>query len=192
DEWLADFDLFNSVVGELQGKALSDASDMGSSDVIWNLEIFARYGLQPHVTRFRSPRIFIDSDEDVQEIYAAFDAEYTRLYSKAASFLAGGVEITGVTLWSTITTRKQQLPVLPLEGSDPAAARKGERPTFWGPKVGWLGSTVFSLDDLRPGNEVTGPAIVEAIDTTIVIDPGRTMRVDERGSGVIEWAGDAA
>jgi N-methylhydantoinase A/acetophenone carboxylase len=79
--------------------------------------------------------------------------------------------------------------VLPLEGEDPAAARKGARPTFWGPERGWLDTGVFDLEALRPGNRIEGPAIVEAPDTTIVIDPSRGFRVDERGNGVIELRG---
>ena len=77
------------------------------------------------------------------------------------------------------------MPVLPLAGVDPSGARSGARPTFWGPDVGWLDSSVYRREALAPGNIVAGPAVVEAIDTTIVIDPGRQLRVDERGNGVI-------
>jgi N-methylhydantoinase A len=36
-------------------------------------------------------------------------------------------------------------------------------------------------DGLEPGTSLTGPAIVEALDTTIVVPPGWTAVVDERG-----------
>lgn len=189
DEWLADFGAFNDVVTTVQTEALRDAADLGVSDVIWALELYMRYGLQPHVTRIRSPRIFIESGDDVQELYRAFEHEYTRIYSAAATYLSGGVEITGMTLWSVIRTQKLDLPVHPLGGEDAAAARKDRRPTFWGPERGWLEAGVYDLALLRPGHRVPGPAVVEAVDTTILIEPQDVFRVDERGNGVIESDG---
>ena len=189
DQWLEDFEAFNGVVTGLQAQAVRDAEELGAQRVSWGLELYMRYGMQPHVTRIRSPRITVHSAEDVREVYAAFEREYSRVYSPSATFLMGGVEIVGFTLWSAIRTRKLELPVLPLEGEDPSAAAKGRRPTFWGPESGWLDTRVFDLGALRPGNRIDGPAIVEAPDTTIVVDPTRTFRVDERGNGVIELRG---
>jgi N-methylhydantoinase A/acetophenone carboxylase len=189
DQWLQDFDAFNGVVAAMQGEALRDAEELGAQHVSWGLELSMRYGMQPHVTRIRSPRITVHSSADVREVYAAYEREYSRVYSPSATFLMGGVEIVGFTLWSAIRTRKLALPVLPLQGEDPAAAHKGARPTFWGPERGWLDTGVYDLEALRPGNRVEGPAIVEAPDTTIVIDPSRGFRVDERGNGVIELRG---
>lgn len=186
DHWLDDYEAFNSVIGELQVEALRDAEDLGVDRVIWGLELYLRYGLQPHVTRIRSPRHQLASREDVGQIYEAFEDEYARVYSRAATFLTGGVEIVGMTLWSTVQTQKLDLPVHPLEGEDPSAARKGLRPVFWGTEHGWIDSSVYDLGSLKPGNRVEGPAVIEATDTTIVIDLERSFRVDERGSGVIE------
>jgi N-methylhydantoinase A/acetophenone carboxylase len=186
DHWLDDYEAFNSVISELQVEALRDAEDLGLDRVIWGLELYLRYGLQPHVTRIRSPRLELASREDVAQVYEAFEDEYTRIYSQAATFLAGGVEIVGMTLWSTVQTQKLDLPIHRLESADPSAARKGVRPVFWGPEHGWIESHVYDLANLKPGNHVEGPAIIEAIDTTIVIDLERTFRVDERGSGVID------
>jgi N-methylhydantoinase A/acetophenone carboxylase len=76
--------------------------------------------------------------------------------------------------------------VLPLSPHDPSGAWKKNRGAFWGPDVGWLDTSVYSLVDLRPGNRIEGPAIIEAPDTTIVLDPSRSFRIDERGNGIIE------
>ena len=48
DEWLEDFEAFNRVVKVVQTEALRDAADMGVHDVVWGLELYMRYGLQPH------------------------------------------------------------------------------------------------------------------------------------------------
>jgi N-methylhydantoinase A/oxoprolinase/acetone carboxylase beta subunit len=186
DLWLEDYESYNSVVAELQKEALRDLEELGVSRVIWGTELYLRYGLQPHVTRVRSPRMFLESQDDVRTVYEAFENEYGRVYSPAATYLQGGVEIVGITLWSVVPSAKLDLPVFPLEGRDPSAGRKGHRAAFWGPEQGWLDSGVFDLNQLRPGNRVNGPAVIEASDTTIVIDPVHDFRVDERGNGVIE------
>lgn len=186
DHWLDDYEAFNSVIGALQVEALRDAEDLGVDKVLWGLELYLRYGLQPHVTRIRSPRLGLGSREDVAEVYDAFENEYARIYSRAATFLSGGVEIVGMTLWSTVRAQRLDLPVVPLQGADSSTARKSVRPVFWGPEHGWIESGVYDLASLKPGNVVDGPAVIEAIDTTIVVDADRSFRVDERGSGVIE------
>ncbi len=186
DHWLDDYEQFNRVVRDLQHEALRDAEELGAEHVIWGLELDMRYGQQPHVTRIRAPRIFVENADDVKAVYAAFEQEYGRVYSPSATFLVGGVEIVGLTLWSTIRTRKLKLPVLRLQGEDSSAALKEVRPTFWGPQRGWLQTQVYDPAILVPGNRITGPAVLEAVDTTIVIDPDRRFRVDERGNGVIE------
>ena len=184
--WLDDYEAFNDAVGGLQAEALRDADELGAKHVTWGLEVEMRYGLQPHVTRIRSPRLALSSEDDVRAVYDAFEHEYSRIYSPSATYLTGGVEIVGFTLWSAIRTRKLDLPVLPRWIGSPEEVRKGQRPTFWGPERGWLDTPVYDLGGLGPGAAVPGPALLEGSDTTIVIGPDRGFRVDERGNGVID------
>jgi N-methylhydantoinase A/acetophenone carboxylase len=184
--WLSDFEAFNSVVESLQREALRDAAELGARHVSWALELSIRYGLQPHVTRIRSPRLRIASASDVAEVYQAFEAEYARIYSPAATYLAGGVEILGFNLWSGIRTRKLALPLLPPAGWALDEAAKGRRPAFFGPERGWIDTPVYDLSRLGPGHHLQGPVLLEGSDVTVLVEPGRTFRVDERGNGVIE------
>src|SRR5262249_5844066 len=46
----------------------------------------------------------------------------------------------------------------------------------------WLETVVYRRDDLRPGARIDGPAIVEQLDATTVIDPGDTAEVDAYGN----------
>jgi N-methylhydantoinase A/oxoprolinase/acetone carboxylase beta subunit len=41
---------------------------------------------------------------------------------------------------------------------------------------------------LKPGNRIAGPAIVETTDTTVVIHPRRTLKVDAFGNFEILFA----
>lgn len=186
--WVEEYERFNGVVGELQEEAMRDAADLNAEHITWSLDLFMRYGMQPHVTRIRSPRLNVGSVEDLKEVYAAFEREYIRLYGPSATFLTGGVEILGYALWCTIRTERIELPEEPEGDADPSAALKGRRDTYWGPSEhgGWKDTPVYDAPALRPGHVVEGPAIAEAPDTTLVVDPGRTLRIDARGNGVIE------
>jgi N-methylhydantoinase A/oxoprolinase/acetone carboxylase beta subunit len=64
----------------------------------------------------------------------------------------------------------------------PAAAKRPARPIYW-PDLGKPRATpVFDGDKLAPGNRIRGPAIVETADTTVVVHPGRTLRLDPLGN----------
>jgi len=49
-----------------------------------------------------------------------------------------------------------------------------------------VSTPIYRREDLRPDVTISGPAIVEQLDTTTVIEPNCKMRVDGRGSMVIE------
>jgi acetone carboxylase beta subunit len=66
----------------------------------------------------------------------------------------------------------------PLEGQKPVQeAFKGERDVYL--KGTWFKSSLFEMDLLKPGNEIDGPAVVEAPSTTLFLPPGRRIRMDE-------------
>lgn len=186
DQWMTDLDSFNAPVRELQAQALRDIEDLNVTQVFWNLELHMKYGAQPHLTRVRSPKLFLNSSADVAAMYEAFENEYSRIYSRSATFLPGGVEISGMTLWSSVPARKIALPEYDLQGPSSEAAIKSRRPTYWGHEVGWVDTPVYALEGLKPGNVVVGPAVIEAPDTTIVIDATHDFTMDSRGCGSIE------
>ena len=41
---------------------------------------------------------------------------------------------------------------------------------------------MFDGEKLAIGNRIKGPAIVETADTTVVVHPGRTLRLDALGN----------
>jgi N-methylhydantoinase A len=57
-----------------------------------------------------------------------------------------------------------------------------KRDIYW-PDLGKRRSTaVYDGERLANGNKITGPAIVETADTTVVVQPGTRLRVDELGN----------
>jgi len=85
-----------------------------------------------------------------------------------------------------VATEKVHLPKLALEGADPSAARKGERPAYWPGEGAFRPTPTFSLEGLRPGNRIQGPAIIEGQYTTMVVPPKMSFSIDDRGLGILE------
>lgn len=71
-------------------------------------------------------------------------------------------------------------------GEDPAQALIGMRDTCFDPDAGFETVPVFDRSRLVPGNRLTGPAIVEQMDTTTVLLPGDELLVDSYRNLVIE------
>jgi N-methylhydantoinase A/acetophenone carboxylase len=73
-------------------------------------------------------------------------------------------------------------------GEDATAAGAGTRTAYWdGP--GFVETPVYRQELVRCGNVIEGPAIIEAEDTTVVIEPGWRYTLDEYLNGVIDFVG---
>jgi len=69
-------------------------------------------------------------------------------------------------------------------------ARAGARSVYWAEVGDFEATPVFWGERLQPGNEVPGPAIIQAPDTTIVVHPFETARVDPYGNVLIDVGGN--
>ena len=69
--------------------------------------------------------------------------------------------------------------------SKEAAAASGTRSVHFSVN-GAVEARVYHRDALVPGHRVKGPAVVEQLDTTVLIYPGDTARVDEALNLIIE------
>jgi N-methylhydantoinase A len=70
-------------------------------------------------------------------------------------------------------------------GGDASGAVMRTEQAYFG---GWVETPILDRNGLRPGNEVTGPAVVVQDDTTTVIEPGYRGAVDRFGNILIEEA----
>ena len=64
-------------------------------------------------------------------------------------------------------------------------SRKGTR-KVWFKGAGRVDCAIHDRDAMGAGAEAPGPAVIEAIDTTIVIPPGWTARADDNGYIIME------
>jgi N-methylhydantoinase A/acetophenone carboxylase len=187
-EFFSDYEKFNEVVRDLQRLAIRDLQGQGIplESAGFSLELEMRYGGQLNMTRVPSPRIFIKDPSDVKAIYENFEREFIKAYSALSVFPEGGVDISSFVLRSIFVSPKLTIPKYPLRSTKaPADAFRGKRDAFWQELGGFKPTSTYESSRLEPGNRLEGPAIIEAVDTTIVLPPGRTYTVNEYLSGII-------
>jgi len=185
---LAEYDEFNQVIDGLKGVAMRDIKSEGFSPdaVTLSLELDMRYGDHLMLTRIASPRIYLSSEDDVKAICEAFTDIHLARYGELSAIPVTGINIENFYLFATVPLPKPELPSFQLEGENPKQAFKGKRPVYWKLINDFRETDTFDAEHLRPGNLVTGPAIIEARDTTVVLPQGMKYSVDKYMSGIIE------
>ena len=68
-------------------------------------------------------------------------------------------------------------------------AQAGQRPVYWSELGDFDATAIIWGERLVPGNVVPGPAIIQVPDTTIVVHPFETARVDPYGNVLIDLGG---
>jgi N-methylhydantoinase A/oxoprolinase/acetone carboxylase beta subunit len=184
-----DYDFFNNTVKTLQEKAIKDITDEGFpiESIKFGLEIEAKYGGQLNILRFMSPRLFINSDADVKAVYKAFEDEYCRVYNRISAYPQGGVDVLNLVLRATVDHPKPKLPTYPLAKETPdSEALKSKRDAYWVEYGEFRPTPVYDAKALKHGNTISGAAIIEAEDTTIVLPPVLKLSVNKYHNFILE------
>ena len=69
-----------------------------------------------------------------------------------------------------------------MSGHGASAAIKGTRKVYFAERGGRVDCPIYDRYMLGSGDEVEGPAIVEEVDSTVVVQPGYRADVDEFGN----------
>ncbi|MCW3476224.1 hydantoinase/oxoprolinase family protein [Limobrevibacterium gyesilva] len=115
-------------------------------------------------------------------IAAAFEAAYSGSYGR----LLPGVPMRVLNLRSAVTGVRPKIDLLsmaPTADASIESARRGRRRVWFD---GWTDTPVFGRLGLPVGAVIAGPAVLEQPDTTILIEPGLSGRVDRFGNLILE------
>ena len=124
-----------------------------------------------------TPRL--ESIDDVDELMKRFEHVYTTIYPEQAMYSEVGFQILEVSLTADVATPKPVIPELTMAGQKPpSAAEKGAREVYYRGKNKEFG--IYEMDELRAGNVVNGPGIIEHPATTLYIPPGQHVAFDNR------------
>ncbi|PTQ54444.1 MAG: Acetone carboxylase, beta subunit [Hydrogenibacillus schlegelii] len=146
-----------------------------------NVTLFPGYRMmyrgQLNDLEINSPLARVETAEDWDRLTEAFEETYARVYAKAARSPELGFTITGAIMRGIVPSVKPRIPEEPLGGATPPKeAHRGQRPFYFRKK--WVNADIWEMDALKAGNQIEGPAIIEAPATTLVVPPGWSTTLD--------------
>ncbi|HQP09060.1 MAG TPA: hydantoinase/oxoprolinase family protein [Anaerolineaceae bacterium] len=142
-----------------------------------------RYMGQHHEVPVTIPAGKID-ETMLPEIKKRFNDAHNRLflYSEPESPLESiNIRLTGLGI-----IPKTSLTSWQSGGKDSSEAIKGIRKAYFGEMGGWVDTRIYDGSKLKAGNIIEGPAIIEEVTTTIVVNPYDKATIDRLGNVVIE------
>ena len=119
---------------------------------------------------------------DPAVIRAAFEAEHLRQYGHVQP--GGAIALTRQRV--TGTGRLPPLRAEALTQTDAAPSPSANRRVWLDPQRGWRQTPIYEGWNLRPGQSLTGPAIIDEATTTVLVGPEDRLRVDAAGNFVID------
>jgi N-methylhydantoinase A len=172
-------DRFNRIFGELEERARADmqAEGLREGGVRFHYEMLARYGGQLWELRVRIPVNRIHSLQDLEAIAKSFEERYYDEYGLQAMAPRGGIQIITIAVELLGNTPKPIFIEQVDGGKNPEKALRGEREVYL--DGGFKRCKIYTMGNLLPGNVVSGPSVIEGIDTTVVIPGDRKVEVDK-------------
>jgi N-methylhydantoinase A len=179
----------------LDGKAPETLCPIFEALEIEARTLLAASGFQPHEMRLQreidlhylgqqwDTRVVLGDGALAEEsLRAGFEREYERLYGHLQP--EGGIEIAKLRVIAFgMLPPLSPASLAPAETRSPAACE--HRRVFVGGRDGWAETPVYAGADLRPGNAVAGPLVIEEATTTLFAAPGDTVEIDAAGNFVI-------
>ena len=143
-----------------------------------------RYVGQEHsVTIDLSSQLF--KRHDIAGIKGRFDEVHHLRYGTSAP--SEEAEMVSLRVTVTAGVKKPRLERIAKGGRTPhRAAVRGMRPVYLSEARKYVKTRLFARSELRAGNRIDGPALIEEHASTTVLLPGDHLQVDEFGNLVIE------
>ncbi len=122
-------------------------------------------------------------EEDVADLVRGFADEDERNYGHKAE--NEQVEIVNLRVTAIVPMPQPKLEAASLDGAqDPPDAVKARRAVYF--KNESTDTPIYDRAKLSPGDMLSGPAIVEQLDSTTVVWPDQTAKVDAYGNLLLE------
>jgi N-methylhydantoinase A len=162
------------------------------------LEVMAREGFpRDRVTlhryasvRFRRQAVGVEiempwdrlDEARMQELIALFGRKYEELYGTGAGNVAAGVEVNGLRVDAVGPAAKPALRPSAEEGHAPPVSTT-QREVYL--DEGFQKTPIYRLTQLRSGQAISGPAVIESEFTTVMVPPDAGARIDAYGNVVL-------
>lgn len=164
-----------------------EEQNLSFSEVTIRREVDVRYTLQlaEVPTPVKNGEL---SEAEVAAIVVDFEELYERLYGKGSGFSEAGLQFITYRVYGTgHLPFAPELPEFPPANGRPPVPKTTRR-AFLGPDDGWEDAAIYDYQALAAGHELSGPAIVEAPTTTVVIPRKARATVDRLGNIVMRFS----
>jgi acetone carboxylase beta subunit len=151
-----------------------EKSGIGADEIDFRHYVRMQYYGQLNDIEIYSPHQQISEGAQVDDLIDAFEEAYGKLYARSARSPELGYLITNVIVIGSSQVEKPALP--DEEEADGEPARKGMRPVWW--RGGWTETPIYEQDEIRAGQRVAGPAVIESPADTFAVPPGRAATLD--------------
>ena len=186
-----DWDGLDGLVRELvdRGEALLAEERIPKDKQQLQLAFDCRYTRQYHEVTFTVP---LDAlrDRDITGLSAAFHAEHNRMYGYSLEKEGTPIELINVRLRALGVTEKPAFLDEAYAGEDPSDALKGERNIHVPEEGTFRDVPVYDGHRTRFGYRIQGPAIVEQVNTTLLLTGSFDCICDRTGSFTVYRKGE--
>ena len=160
-------------------------ASMHDANPVFDRFVEMKYTLQVNELRIPAPAGEYTA-ETVQELIADFEAEYVRLFGQGSGYPVAGFMITSLRI--SAHAKITEVDLSAVDAADPQPVTPtGTRQVIWYERGHEPVSTpIYDGADLRVGSQVSGPAIVEFVDTTLVLRHDQQATIDPYRSIVVQ------
>ena len=172
-----DLEEVNRLFAQLIEQARADLRSEGFKDNEMALQasLDLRYAGQGYELTVPSPMPPLKAT-DLDLMRRRFDSQHEQAHGHKAE--SEPVELVSLRLVSTGLVPQAKLSPVKSTGKNLEAAKTGERKIFFGKEHGMLNCRIYLRNLLEPEHAITGPAVIEQMDTTTVIHPEQEATVD--------------
>lgn len=172
--------LFEAMEREGEADIRQAAVKVGTITVQRGLDM--RYVGQEHAVAVDIPQDYFTRG-DIDGIKQLFDDMHQLRYG----YCSPNERAEVVSLRTSVAGEMPRPTLAPLaQGSTTPPTPPTQRPVYFSPTQGWQQARVYQRSDLRSGNQIPGPALIEEYASTTVIFPGDQLTVDPLGNLIIE------
>ncbi|MCY4186787.1 MAG: hydantoinase/oxoprolinase family protein [Rhodobacteraceae bacterium] len=170
----------NNIWDDLKNKALEQMVSEGhSADKIgFQPFLLMRYTGQLEDVEVYSPIDKINGADEFDLVISTFRNIYRNINRSVSDYGQTSVSVMEMGMIASVEKIKPRLKKARLGKSKPEERTcKGHRKVYFNGR--WEKTLLWEMDEILPGNEIRGPAIIEHPATTLVIHPGDEVFMDE-------------
>jgi N-methylhydantoinase A len=146
---------------------------------------------QVHSVRVPVEDADLDAGDGGEGVIDRFADIYEARYGKGSAYRQAGVEAVTFVVEGVAALPVPPAVEQPPDGEDASHAISGRRRLYLHDAGGFQEVAAYTAEQLRSGNALEGPALVEAEDTTVLVPAGQRLWVDGFGNLRMELSGAA-